>query len=120
MRMKYTSLLTLAAPLLFGAAPPAAVVGLPSYDQPARAWSNVESAQAERRCRDRIEEVRKDMGKPRIERAPADAAKPILQYAVDRRIDGCGVLVPVADPAAVMPPPEVGEPEVIPATPGAR
>jgi hypothetical protein len=108
----------LAVPLLASATPPAAIVSLPSYEEPARPWPNVQETEATKDCRKRIELARAAAGRPRLDRAPADANKPILHYAVDRRIDGCGVLVPVGDPAGMLPPPEPGPPVVLPAKPG--
>lgn len=107
--------LLIATPLLLGAAPPSSVMSLPSYEEPARPWPSVDAAEADRRCRDRIEQVRAQAGKPKLERGPADPGEPLLMYAVDHRIDGCGVLVPVADPADVRTSPEPGPARLIPA-----
>ena len=103
------------SPLLVSATPPAMPLDQPAYEAPARAWSSVEEAEEARRCRDRIEQVRREDGQPRLEREPASPDKPLLMYAVDHRVDGCGVLVPVNDPADLRHPPEPGRPEVIPA-----
>lgn len=107
----------LAVPLLASATPPAAIVSLPSYEGPARPWPNLQDTEAKKYCRERIQQARAAAGQPRLDRSPASADKPILHYAVDRRIDGCGVLVPVGDPAGMLPPPEPGPPVVLPAKP---
>ncbi|HYD24298.1 MAG TPA: hypothetical protein VEB68_05845 [Croceibacterium sp.] len=44
-------------------------------------------------CRDRIHLVREERGLPKLEREPASAEEPLLIAAVDKRIDGCSVLV---------------------------
>lgn len=97
-----------------GASPPAGL-DQPAYEAPARPWSSVEQAERERRCRDRIEQARAEAGKPKLEREPAKPDEPLLIYAVDHRVDGCGVLVPVADPSDIRQSPEPGPPELIPA-----
>ena len=107
----------LTVPLLASATPPAAIVSPPSYQEPARPWPNLAETEAKKYCRDRIQQARAAAGQPRLDRAPASPAKPILHYAVDRRIDGCGVLVPVGAPAEMLPLPEPGLPAVIPAKP---
>jgi hypothetical protein len=84
----------------------------PAYEAPARRWADIETPSKELECRDRINQVRAAAGKPELDRSPATEEKPQLLYAVDRRIDGCGVLVPVSDPAAVRPPPEPGAPRL--------
>ena len=44
-------------------------------------------------CRDRIQEVRDERGLPQLERGTASPAEPLFIAAVDKRIDGCSVLV---------------------------
>ena len=112
--LRACSLLAL-SPLLVSATPPAVPLDQPAYEAPAQAWRSVEDAEQARRCRDRIEQVRSEAGKPRLEREPARPDKPLLMYAVDHRVDGCGVLVPVGDRADIRQAPEPGRPEVIPA-----
>jgi hypothetical protein len=58
-------------------------------------------------CADRITQVREATGQPRLQRETADPGKPLLIAAVDKRIDGCRVLVMAADPRDVRPEPEV-------------
>ena len=44
-------------------------------------------------CRDRIHEVREDLGLPRLERDTASPDEPLFIAAVDKRIGGCSVMV---------------------------
>lgn len=89
-----------------------------AYEEPARPWTSVEQAERLRECRDRIEQVRAAAGKPKLEREPANPDKPLLMYAVDTRIDDCGVIVPVADPSDLRQAPPPGIARMIPALPG--
>lgn len=98
-----------------GTATPAQQLDQPEYENPAKPWASVEQAERDRRCRDRIEQVRAEAGRPQLERGPADADKPLMMYAVDRKIDGCSVMVPVADPTDIRTSPAPGKPERIPA-----
>ena len=113
-------LLVPVAPLLVSATPPSLPLGQPAYDAPAKAWPDIDAAEAARACRDRIEQVRDQAGRPKLERGPASPDKPLMMYAVDHRVDGCGVLVPVSDPADIRPAPEPGEVRLIPAYPARR
>lgn len=97
------------------ASPPADPLDQPGYEAPAKRWTSVEEADRDRRCRDRIAQVRADEGKPRLEREPASPDQPLLMYAVDHRVDGCAVLVPVSDPADIRQSPLPGKLEIIPA-----
>lgn len=96
------------------AAPPR-IVELPSYDAPSRPWTDIAETSRELACRDRIERIRAEAGKPVIERRAVDPAKPLMFHAVDQKIDGCAVLVPVSDPTDVRTSPAPGKPERIPA-----
>lgn len=83
-----------------------AVLGQPAED----------SAQ-EKVCRDRITQARKEAGKPPLlDREPASPDQPYHIYAVDRRQDGCSVMVIAGDPADIRPLPEMpgGLPLVMP------
>ncbi len=53
------------------------------------------NAQADRNvvCRDRIHMVRQERGLPTLQRDTVSPDRPLLIAAVDRRIDGCSVLV---------------------------
>lgn len=44
-------------------------------------------------CRDRIHEVRQERGLPMLQRDTAKLDEPLLIAAVDKRIDGCSVMV---------------------------
>jgi hypothetical protein len=48
---------------------------------------------AERVCRDRIEQVRAASGLPTLDRGNAAPGQALLIAAVDKRIDGCSVIV---------------------------
>lgn len=55
-------------------------------------------------CRDRITQAREAAGKPPLlDREPASPDKPYHIYAVDRRQDGCAVMVMKGDPADIRP-----------------
>jgi hypothetical protein len=59
---------------------------------------------SEEECRDRITLAREAAGKPPLlEREPASPDKPYHIYAVDRRQDGCAVMVMKGDPADIRP-----------------
>jgi hypothetical protein len=58
-------------------------------------------------CRDRIEQVREETGQPKLEREAWDE-EPLLIAAVDKRIDGCSVLVMRNDLSDVRPIPRPG------------
>lgn len=111
--LKACSLLPLS--LVLTSATPPAPLDQPGFEQPAKPWASIEEAEDARLCRDRIEEVRAEAGKPRLERGPADPEEPLLMYAVDRQIDGCRVLVPVSDPADIRHSPPPSAPQIIPA-----
>lgn len=99
-------------------AAPAPIMNLPAYGDPATPWSSVDDAiERATACRNRIEQARAAAGKPRLDREPASPDEPLLMYAVDRRLDGCGVLVPVGDPAAVRVSPRPGKPAFRPLGP---
>ncbi|MEL7519841.1 MAG: hypothetical protein AAFN48_12910 [Pseudomonadota bacterium] len=67
-------------------------------------------------CRDRLVQTDKDDGRvppgplallQRFERKPATPQKPQAIYAVDRREDGCGVMVMMGNPSDVRPVPSI-------------
>lgn len=108
----------LAASLATGAASvPPAPMGQPAYREPARPWTSVDQAERERECRDRIELAREKLGQPELDKAPASPDRSFLMHAVDTRIDGCGVIVPVADPTDLRQAPPPGVPRFMPAAP---
>jgi hypothetical protein len=76
------------------------------------------AAQADRQtvCRDRIHMVRQERGLPTLQRDTASPDEPLFIAAVDRRIDGCSVMVMRNDLSDVRPLPEVSGPgRMIPA-----
>ena len=52
-----------------------------------------ELAQPGRNCGGRMETARQDNGTAKVQRDDAESAQPVKILAVDRRIDGCEVLV---------------------------
>ncbi|MXO59667.1 hypothetical protein GRI89_08955 [Altererythrobacter salegens] len=44
-------------------------------------------------CRDRIEQVRTERGLPKLQRETAQPEEPYFIAAVDKRVDGCSVMV---------------------------
>lgn len=58
-------------------------------------------------CRDRIHEAREQTGQPPLDREPATGDDALLIWAVDRRMDGCSVLVVKGDPSDIRPIPKI-------------
>ena len=118
-----TAMLTVVVLVAMGAACPAIskgpqVTGYPGYEKAEQRWTNAEDPrQARNNCRYRIEQARASKGQSKPDREPALPDKPIFQYAVDRTLDGCGVIVPVSDPTDMQPLPEPGRPALRPANP---
>ncbi|MXP42813.1 hypothetical protein GRI75_14295 [Altererythrobacter soli] len=54
-------------------------------------------------CRGRIERVRQERGLPQLRRDSASPEEPLLIAAVDKRIDGCAVLVMRHDAGDIRP-----------------
>jgi hypothetical protein len=54
-------------------------------------------------CRDRIQQVRAERGLQRLDQAPQTQAEGLLIAAVDKRIDGCSVMVMRNNSADVRP-----------------
>ena len=65
-------------------------------------------------CRDRIQQVRRELGQPPLFR-DASQADPLLIAAVEKRIGGCSVLVMRNDTRDIRPLPAPGEHRVMPA-----
>jgi len=65
-------------------------------------------------CRDRIQEVRRELGRPALQR-DASPQDPLLIAAVDKRVGGCSVLVMRNDTSDIRPLPEPGEHRLMPA-----
>lgn len=70
--------------------------------------SVITAPQAEN-CTDRIHEAREERGLPKFDRDNAAPDEPLPIAAVDRRIDGCSVLVMMNDPGDVRPLPTMPE-----------
>lgn len=80
---------------------------MPSYRTPAVPWNSYEDAQAEDTvCQDRIFRAREESGQPPLGDSPTEA-DPLMIWAVDRREDGCAVLVAKGDPDDIRPIPKV-------------
>lgn len=60
-------------------------------------------------CRDRIELVREERGLPKLERDSASPDEALLIAAVDKRVDGCSVMVMRHDTSDIRPLPEFKE-----------
>lgn len=83
---------------------------MPSYEQPTVVWRTYEEAQAKKAiCRDRIHKAREQMGQPPLDREPATGDEPMAIWAVDRREDGCAVLVAMGNPKDIRPIPQIKE-----------
>ena len=83
---------------------------MPSYQGPAVAWNSYEDVVIDEAiCRDRIHEAREQMGQPELDREPATGDEAMAIWAVDRREDGCSVLVAMGDPEDIRPIPEIEE-----------
>jgi len=81
---------------------------MPSYRGPAVAWKNYEDAEIEKAiCRDRIHQAREELGLPELDREPATGDEAMAIWAVDRREDGCAVLVAMGDPEDIRPIPKI-------------
>src|SRR5687768_12058422 len=65
-------------------------------------------------CRDRIQEVRRELGQPALDRN-ASPQDPLFIAAVDKRIGGCSVLVMRNDTSDIRPLPEPQELRLMPA-----
>ena len=64
-------------------------------------------------CTDRITQVRAATGQPLLQRGAAKTGEPLLIAAVDKRVDGCRVLVMAADSSDIRPEPEVAPNQVL-------
>lgn len=60
-------------------------------------------------CRDRVHEVREERGLPKLDDKSANADEPLFIAAVDKRIDGCSMLVMRNDTSDVRPLPAMPE-----------
>jgi hypothetical protein len=92
--------LTLVAPLAIAATIP---------EQPSPDFTAPERAEPRENCRDRIVLVREERGLPKLERDTASPDEPLMIAAVDKRIDGCAVMVMHGNTSDVRPLPEFQE-----------
>jgi hypothetical protein len=65
-------------------------------------------------CRDRIQEVRRELGQPTLDR-DATPQDPLLIAAVDKRVGGCSVMVMRNDTSDIRPLPAPAEHRLMPA-----
>lgn len=81
----------------------------PVYSRPATRWNDLGNASAPspEECRDTVQKTRAANGQPELDRRTADADEPMVLWAVDRRQDGCSLLVTKGDATDVRPIPEV-------------
>ena len=81
---------------------------MPSYQDPAQSWRDIQDPIERERCKEKIRQVRAEAGKPKIEaeQETADPEKPLLIAAVDQSVDGCKVLVMKQDTSDIRPMPE--------------
>ena len=114
--MRKTVSKTVALALLAGStaalaqtAPPSAdSLDMPSYQEPAQSWRDIQDPIERERCKEKIRQVRAEAGKPEIdsEQETADPEKPLVIAAVDQSVDGCKVLVMKQDTSDIRPVPE--------------
>ena len=78
---------------------------MPSYQEPAQSWRDIQDPIERARCEEEIRQVRAEAGKPEIEREPADKEAPLLIAAVDQKLNGCRMLVMKDDTSDVRPMP---------------
>ena len=93
-------ILTILAPLAIAATAPV---------HPPSEVTTPEGAGFRENCRDRIELVREERGLPKLERDSASPDEALLIAAVDKRVDGCSVMVMRHDTSDIRPLPEFKE-----------
>ena len=79
---------------------------MPSYQNPARSWRDIQDPIERARCEEQIQTARSEAGQPEIEREPADPEKPLMLAAVHQTIEDCPVLVMKQDTSDIRPLPE--------------
>lgn len=105
----------------------------PAYEEPASPWNDLRDAMPtggmeeetakkleelrQRRCNDTITQARAEAGLPMLDRKPATPDEAHHIYAVDRREDGCSVMVMAGNPEDIrpLPAPMTGGGGLIPA-----
>lgn len=70
-----------------------AAAPVPQDMRPAMRELQAPPGPGERVCRDRIQEVREERGLPALDRGTASPDEALFIAAVDKRIDGCSVMV---------------------------
>ena len=97
------------------AIPPA--LDMPSYEEPAQPWAEVQEEAERLRCQKTIEQVRGEPIEPNLERGPATGDDGMMIAAVDKRIHGCPVVVMHNDKSDLRPAPkvELRQAQIVPA-----
>ena len=120
--MMYLAVASLVTALLGDAPPPSPDTAPPSFDmpnyqEPAKPWTEVQQEAERLRCQKAIEQARGEPVEPELERGPATGDDGVMIAAVDKRIDGCAVLVMHHDKSDLRPAPsvELREAQLIPA-----
>ena len=90
---------------------------MPNYQEPAKPWTDVLDEAERLRCQKAIEQARGEPVEPELERGPATGDDGVMIAAVDKRIDGCPVLVMYHDKSDLRPAPsvELRQAQLIPA-----
>lgn len=116
--MKAVLALLAAAPIMLAQADGPSQSGDPDRQVPVERWHDSEASESVReQCRETIRRVRADTGQPALRRETPDPDNPLLIAAVDRRIDGCAVMVMRQDNGDIrpLPTPAEGPVRLIPA-----
>lgn len=109
----------IALPLLALAFSTASAAGPTPFGSTETPFGSTDERQAqpgspERVCRDRIQTVREERGLPKLDRGNASKEEPLFIAAVDKRIDGCSVMVMRNDTSDIrpLPAPPIAPPRV--------
>jgi hypothetical protein len=90
------------------------MAAMPSYRGPVLAWKTYEDGRPDDViCRDRIHKAREESNQRPLDREPATEEEPLLIWAVDRREDGCAVLVAKGDPDDIRPIPRIEDGDLL-------
>ncbi|UVI38840.1 hypothetical protein [Qipengyuania spongiae] len=89
---------------------PPALFDQPAYERPATNWRDIDDAGPQsKKCADTIRRVRAENGLPEIHNGNERSVDPLFVKAVEKRIDGCPVLVMAHDTDDLRPGPEPGD-----------
>ena len=113
----------LAFALIGAGEPPHSSLDNPAYSTPREAWRTMDDATARnparvpeideaalQACRDAIRQAREASGQPPLlDREPASPEKPLAIHTVDRRQDGCSVMVMMGNREDIRPLPAPAE-----------